>query len=207
MWASLFAATVTLTMNASFLSLWTSGRIAWDFVNDFGMALIVVLTSIAHCHTCFLGTMKDLKGLGLVYFIEGAVFCILTCLLVPRFGVTAMILCASISSLLCSVRYSSLRVSRFFGLRASEISYDWVFRPMIRLFPASIGAVLVAVLTHSLPKFVQLLITGGTAIIFLTCSLYFFAEPKTLRKELIMRVKQKFQSRNDDHSAPIGHAS
>ena len=127
-----FAAVSFALCNSLFIPLWTHGKIQWPAVNDVLLALWLILMAVSRCYSGLVVLTKKVGFMRYVYFMEGAVFVILSLLVARRGGLAAIIACSILCTTLFSGMYSLRRISRYFNLPLREAGWDWL-RPMGRM--------------------------------------------------------------------------
>jgi O-antigen/teichoic acid export membrane protein len=175
--------------NSLFVSLWTHGKIHWPMTNDCLLAIWMIILVMVHCHSGFILMTKQIGSTRYIYFAEGIAFVTASLLLARWGGLTAIIGCSIICSILFSGTYCTLRVGKFFGLMKRKLVIDWM-RPALKI--ASIFApmiILAGFLGKFLPnEWIRLAIftaTSGSlgAILFLR-----FGMPESFAEEVLRRA-------------------
>ena len=177
--------------NSLFITLWTHGKIMWPSGNDVLLALWMIITAVVHCHNSFVSLTKDFHFMPYVYFLEGAVFVALSCLVARWGGLAAIIGCSVVCSAVFTGAYGVRRVSRYFQVSISEVAWGW-FQPMTRMLLFYLPvATLVWWLTVSVSEIVRLGILAGLAG---SAGVYFFLRygiPPAFQNELLSRIPAK----------------
>lgn len=159
-----FAGWVAVTMamcNSRFITLWTHGKIAWPMLNDWLLALWMVILAMVRCHNVFVLLTKQVGYMRYVSFGEGFVLIGLSLLLAKVGGLAAIIGSSILCNLMFSCSYGVWRVHRYFGFSVGEIALGW-FRPMSRLVAAYLP---IALIGWWLPM-------GSSPLVHLTISVF-----------------------------------
>ncbi len=115
--------------NSLFVTLWTHGKIQWPVLNDWLLAVWMILSAVVHCHNSFVILTKQVGFMRFVYFFEGVIFVAASFLVARRGGLAAIIGCSILCSTAFSGAYGIWRIGRFFEISYREIAIDWL-RPM-----------------------------------------------------------------------------
>ena len=109
--------------NTPFVHFWTRGKIEWVGSGNYllGLWLLVLALQTTHCN--FVSVTKQVGALKYLYFLEGAVFILVSLWLAPRFGFPGIILVSVICTLLFSYQYSLKNTGRFFGLPTATMGW------------------------------------------------------------------------------------
>ena len=86
--------------NRPFISLWTSGKVDWDWRSDFILGIIVVMRTFNGCLLNSFGISGDWKPIRYVYVYEGITFLLFAVLLGKYWAMTGIIFAALIAHLL-----------------------------------------------------------------------------------------------------------
>lgn len=173
--------------NESFVEVWTLGKMRWAPVNDWLLAVWLVISVSVHSHVGLVGQTKLLKFFRYAYFLEGATFVGLT-LLVHRFGgVTAMLLASIACSLCFTFPYGLWRTRGYFHLTWRELA-SWHRAPLrlaLWLLPA---AAVTGWLTNGLPPVLALILNGGVVGVWGLVTFLRLGLDQPLREELLCRA-------------------
>jgi O-antigen/teichoic acid export membrane protein len=128
-----------VAVNDVFLDWWTSGRLGWEMINSVFMGLLVYSVLLVRCFTDFVVNTKRIGYLSLLMVLEGVVFVAGSSLLMPKFGLSGMIVTATLSGLIFRLPYSIIRIRAYLNLDAKDA----------RAFLLSVfGGLLVGVITY-----------------------------------------------------------
>jgi O-antigen/teichoic acid export membrane protein len=177
--------------NSVFVTVLTSGRIAWPPLNDLLLGVWLVVLCVQSCHSSLIMTTKQIRFMRFVFFIEGAVYVTFAVLTVSRGGIAALIACSICCSTLFSGMYGAWRVSRYFGCPLSEVVFRWMRHAGIVLLGFGLPALLCWWGTCSLDSLPRLAIAGalsGTLGLFV---LLRFGVPADLQAEFQARAPAK----------------
>lgn len=81
--------------NRTFISLWTHGRVTWDWSSDYLLGLLIVFRNLSGCMIGMFGLLKDWRPVRYIYPLEGLIF-ILTAVALAKVAGTTGILTASL---------------------------------------------------------------------------------------------------------------
>jgi Na+-driven multidrug efflux pump len=177
--------------NSLFITLWTQDKIHWPASNDWLLAGWMIIMTITQCHNKLVLLTKKIGAMRYIYFMEGVVFVMVSCLVARRGGLPAIIGSSIVCSAIFSGAYGVWRVSCFFDFSLREVALGWL-RPMgtVWLFylPA---AVLAGYLADSLPPIIRLGISAALAGSVGFCFFLRYGIPAMFQKELLLRVPVK----------------
>jgi len=116
-------------MNGPFIEIWTSGKITWAPWNNYLLACVLFSTAVTRCHISLVGINKQIRGMKFVYLIEGLAFVFLSVLLVPRLGLTGLLIAALTCNMAITGVYGVSRTASYFGIGRRAVA-GWVARPL-----------------------------------------------------------------------------
>jgi O-antigen/teichoic acid export membrane protein len=126
---SILAATLFGMCNVAFVHVWTHGKIQWSALNDWLLALWLVLSTVMRTHIMLAGATKRFGFLRYVFLLEGLLFIGLNMLLIHFGGMTLMLGLSIFCTLLFTLPYGMYRTRHYFGLNWNEL-LDWYKPPM-----------------------------------------------------------------------------
>jgi hypothetical protein len=115
-------------MNGAFIEIWTSGKVTWAPWNNFLLACVLFTTAVTRCHTSLVGITKQVRGMKFVYLFEGLAFVTLSVLLVPRIGLTGLLIAALVCNMAITGTYGVGRTAGYFGISRLAVT-GWIARP------------------------------------------------------------------------------
>ena len=170
------------------MDLWTHGKIHWPVVNDWLLAVWMILSAAVRCHNGFVFLTKQIGFMRYVYFVEGISFVTLSFLVARWGGLPAIIACSILCTAAFSCAYGVRRVSRFFKISFGEVAMHWL-RPMFTLLMFYLPAAgLSWWLLAAAPIMIRL---GGHALLAGSLGMLLFLRfgvPGAFQKELLGRV-------------------
>ena len=185
-----FCAVSYVLCNSPFVTIWTAGKnnIVWNPGYDLLLGACLIVSTVVHSHTCFIGITKRLHFLRYIFFIEGLVF-ILTALLVARrwqlFGIIS-------ASLLCSIVftgiYTTFRIMRFFHLSLRDVAWEWFIPMRAFLWRATIVGLALWYITYSFSPLVRLLVHAMFSATLVLLLLARYGVPTSFQEELLRRA-------------------
>jgi O-antigen/teichoic acid export membrane protein len=123
--ASVFIGAGLGVCNSSFVEIWSKGKVSWNPLNNWLMALLLVVTCLTRCHTGLPGLLKRIGNLRYLYFLEGMSFLALSLLLAPRYGLSAILVTAIAMDVLWSGIYGVWRSARYFNETMFNVAFGW----------------------------------------------------------------------------------
>lgn len=175
--------------NSLFVTVWTNGRITWPAVNDYGLAVWMVVMAILHCHNGFVLLTKQIGAMRYVYFVEGLVFVVSAMLAASAGGILAVVGCSLACSCLFSGAYGVWRIAQYFGISRGEVVFQWLrlmVKTILLCLPVSL---LVWFLAHKITA-PPLRLTAYAALFGGLGSLIFlrYGLPLNFQRELAVRA-------------------
>ena len=174
--------------NSLFIELWTHGKISWLPQNDCLLAILMITSSIVHCHNYFILNTRKIAMLPYVYLMEGIVFVALSFLLVRGGGLSAIIVSSIVCSILFSGSYGVFRISRYFEIPLSEVAVKWLepmFKMMLWYLPSS---ALIWFLASALPACDRFAAQLMVALLVGLPLFLHFCIPDSLKEQFCSRV-------------------
>jgi hypothetical protein len=107
-------------------------------MNDVLLAIWLVLLSQQCCHNSLVACLKEIRSLKYVFIAEGLVFIVVTFMILETAGMTGMLLCSVLGSLLFTWSNGIWRVARLAGKSWKVLLWDWqlpLLRMLITLVP------------------------------------------------------------------------
>jgi O-antigen/teichoic acid export membrane protein len=174
--------------NSLFIPIWTHGKTHWPAEFDLLLGGWMVLLAVTHCHNNLILLTKQMRFMRFIFFVEGAVFVALSCLVVRWCGLGAIIACSLACGTVFTGVYSVWRVSNYFGIAFGEVALAWL-RPAFKLllYYAPCAALAWWVLSP-LPGLTRLAANALLALCLGTYLFLHFGIPETLKNELLRRV-------------------
>lgn len=190
------SAAIALT-NGAFIELWTSGRVTWAPWNNMLLACVLFSMAVTRCHTGLVGISKLIRGMKYAYLIEGLAFVALALLLVPRTGLTGLLIAALICNVAITGNYGINRSAHYFDISRLQV-IGWIARPTVILV-ATGGLFSLFQLSRlaelqALPRFVIGIIAYCGVVI---PAIWLFGMKPSLRleiKSLISKIQNKAKS-------------
>ncbi|MEI6194096.1 MAG: oligosaccharide flippase family protein [Verrucomicrobiota bacterium] len=177
--------------NASFLKIWTHGRIAWSPENNVLMAISFFIYLTVRLSIGLVGITKRIGAMKFIYIFEGTAFVLLGLLLAPHWGFAGVIVSGIATDLLFSGVYGARRVSHYFDISYAAMFENWCFRPMVFLCVSSVAAFGVWFITRQLNAPTQLAISVSVFGMVMLFLLWRAGLPRHLRNEIAERVKDR----------------
>ena len=179
--------------NSLFILIWTHSKIVWSMENDCLLGILMIISSVVHCHNYFILNTRKIAMLPYVYLLEGSVFVALSIFLVRWGGITAIIVCSIVCSIIFSGSYGVFRVSRYFTTTIYEVAVKWL-NPMLKmmLWYAPSAVLLWWILAgysaseRFVIQIVNALIVGGPLLLYFCISI-------NLKEEICYRVPYKIR--------------
>lgn len=125
-----FLAVLFAFANGPFVALWTSGKMAWPFVNDCLLGLWLVLLTQVCCHNSIFMVEKKIGWLKYVYFVEALAFVGLGLTFTRWSGFPGLIGC----SIVCTGLFTFLYASRRMTACIRDSGDAWLFQAQRPLF-------------------------------------------------------------------------
>ena len=148
--------------NGPFVGLWTHGRFSWPVVNDVLLGLWLVVLTQQCCHSSLITCFKEIRGLKYVFLAEGIAVIGSVWVVLPRFGITGMLICSLLATLSFTWSYGTWRMTRLAGIVGwKNLLWDWQ-RPLFRVVGIMVPCWLVTEWTlRGAPDWLRLVINGA----------------------------------------------
>jgi hypothetical protein len=131
-------------------------------MNDLLLAGCLIVGALSHCHTCFIGSTKQIRLMPYVYFVEGMVFVVSALALVREGQLRTVIALSLICNLAFTGSYGVFRVAHFFRVAFVEVAWQWLVPTWRFLWRLGLFAAVVYWLTQGLSPAARLLIHATT---------------------------------------------
>jgi O-antigen/teichoic acid export membrane protein len=130
-------AVIFAACNGPFITLWLNGRFSWPDVNNVLLGAWLVVLTQQCCLSSLIVSLKEIRGLKYVFLIEGLVFIALALVILRRDGITGMLVCSLMATLLFTWLVSASRVVHHSGTGWKPLLWDWQL-PMLRVLAVMI---------------------------------------------------------------------
>jgi O-antigen/teichoic acid export membrane protein len=185
---AVICAVLFASCNTIFVSIWTQGKISWPSFNDVLLAGWFLALTQQCCHNSLILFLKQIKRLKYVFLVEGIVFIGVALLVLRQGGITGMLVCSLLGTILFTWGNGAWRVSRLANKNLKVVFWDWQL-PLIQLLGILVACWLVAKwLLADAPLLLQLFLMSA----FLTMAGLFIATryilPRSLMDELIAKL-------------------
>jgi O-antigen/teichoic acid export membrane protein len=182
---------VAVAINQPFVSVWANPALAWPLTLSCLLAVSIFFNAITRCSGDFIIHTKNIAAFRYVYFLEAAMFVLLSLWLSARIGFYGILGASLLCLLVFRASYTTWRMAEYFQLRAITFWWIWLKRPVLAgivLLPFVISSSWLASNFSNLwgQLFVAVAWVGLPAII----ALVFVAIPRDVRKELALRWPQ-----------------
>jgi Polysaccharide biosynthesis protein len=181
--ASAVAGVTMALCNRSFLEIYSRGRMAWGVENDLLMAVSVMVYACTRCHTGLTGLTKRIHAMKYTYLLEGVAVVGLGLLTARQFGVTGVIAGGILTNVLFSGVYGLWRTTNYLGIPPTE-ALGWWKQPLRLGAAFTAVAIILWLLTRSLPAPAQFAINSAGALAFGLWGFWRMGLPQGMRSEL-----------------------
>ena len=187
--AVLFAA-----CNAPFVSIWTQGRFSWPAVNNVLLALWLVLFIQQCFHNSIIACLKEIKGMKYIYLAEGLLFVGVANAILPLTGMTGMLICSLVATIIFTWLCSVWRVAGLSGKGWKPLLWDWQL-PLFWVVGVMVPCWLVIewTLRGGAPNWSRLAVNGGLLTMTGIGVSLRFALPADLVAEIIDKLPSPLQ--------------
>jgi O-antigen/teichoic acid export membrane protein len=111
--------------NGPFVNFWTRKQFGWEPINDVLLGLWLVLLTQQCCHTSFISALKRIEGLKYAYLVEGLLFVAVSLAVLRYTGITGMLVCSIVATVVCTWWHGTRRVADLLGIGMKPLIWDW----------------------------------------------------------------------------------
>ena len=195
---SVLLGVILATCNASFVHIWTHGRISWPPINDALMAGVLIVSSLSRCYGGLAWITKEVRFMRYIYFIEGLAFVSIAFFIAPSTGFAGILGTAIVCNILFSGSYGLARAGRFLHVSLAEVAVAWLL-PILRFLAVSAPlAAIVWLMTKHLPTRMELTV-NAVVVGAISASLFWMIglQPGTRKEllEMLEPVMKRFRSK------------
>jgi O-antigen/teichoic acid export membrane protein len=185
--------TLFAACNGPFVRVWTNGKFTWSETDNLLLALWLILLTQQCCHNSLIMCLKEIRGLKYVYLFEGVVFVVASVAILPATGLTGMLFCSVLATLICTWLCGTWRIAALSRKGWKPLLWDWQ-QPLFRILAVMLPSWLVIRwILRDAAGLPQLIVSGGLlAIIGLWVSLR-FALPSDLTTEIVGKLPPTLQ--------------
>jgi O-antigen/teichoic acid export membrane protein len=115
-----------VAVNPFFVAAWAGEDVLWPSINNWLIAILLVLNLLLRCHTDFAMHTKKVGLFRFLFFFESVVFVAAALWVAPHFGFAGILSAAIVSALLFRSVYAISRTASYFGMSFSSVSCHWV---------------------------------------------------------------------------------
>jgi O-antigen/teichoic acid export membrane protein len=172
--------------NDALVKVWTKKPISWEGMNNWLLAVWLILLINAGCHTSLLLHSKRTGILKWIVLAEAVTVIVLAFAIVPDRGLNGMLVCSVLCTALFSASCGTWEISRLSGRPFLEIAIGWL-APLARFLVIMLPLGLtLAILTTGSP-WLRLLGCALPLALAGPCIALRFCLPKDVREEVIAR--------------------
>lgn len=175
--------------NGSFIQIWTSGKISWPTWNNLLLALILFISAVTGCLTTLPLLTKQFRWWKQICLLEGVIFVTFSILIVPRMGISGLLITALLAKLVTIGSYGIHYTATNFVISYRSI-FGWVARPFSILLLCTALFIITShpLLQNENPLYG--LINGFVIFIFIILpSLLIFGIEPRLRTEAMSKIR------------------
>ncbi len=161
----------------------------WSPWNDLLLGVWLIVCTVINIHTGLVGQTKQFLFLRYLPFIEGAVFILLSVVLLRYGGMTLMLALSIVCSLVFRLPYGLYRTRKYFSISRSELAgwHHTIPQLLAWLAPAALVAWW---FTRNLSEFTRLWVIGGVMGMWTGFVLLRFGLTPTMKAEILKRAPQ-----------------
>jgi len=186
--ASFLAGGFIVAANSDFLCLWTGGRIAWNPVNNYLVAFLLILNCTSRCYINLAMYAKSIETLKWIYLLESMAFVLFALLLTPWLGLAGVLLSAIVSNLACSGSWALIWSSDYLRLPVRMIAASGFIPATRMLLPIGVAVLFCGSLFTALPAAGRLSIIVIVVLSIGLPSFWVLGFPRRLQRELKSRL-------------------
>jgi O-antigen/teichoic acid export membrane protein len=135
-------AVIFAVCNGPFVSLWTQDRFSWPLLNNALLAVWLIIQTQQGCYSNLLASLKEIQGLKYIFIAEGVVFIGVADLILQRTGITGMIVCSVLATLLLTWSNGLWRIARLSKTGWKALLWDCQW-PLLRVLAVMVPCALV----------------------------------------------------------------
>jgi O-antigen/teichoic acid export membrane protein len=179
--------------NGPFVSIWTHGRFSWPAIDNVLLALWMIVSIQQVCHNSLISALKEIRGLQYVFLLEGGVFIGVAFVILPSTGMTGMLTCSLVATILFTWFCSLWRVARLSGMGLMPLLWDWqqpLFRVLGILAPCWL---VIGWMLRGAPDWLRLVVNGVLLTMIGAWVSLRFALPADLIAEVVGKLPTPLQ--------------
>lgn len=115
-----------VAVNPFFVAAWAGEDVLWPSINNWLIALLLVLNLLLRCHTDFAMHTKNVGLFRFLFFFESVAFVAAALWVAPQFGFAGILSAAVVCALLFRSVYAISRTATYFGMSFSSVACHWV---------------------------------------------------------------------------------
>jgi O-antigen/teichoic acid export membrane protein len=185
------AAVLFAALNGSFVQVWTGGRIAWPVINDWLLAIWLLLLTQMGCHNSLLISLKEIRALKFIYLLEGVSFVVLGWWALKQWGFTGMLVVSIGCTAVFTWAYGTWRAARLMTTAPLRVAWHWQRSSLalaVVLVPSAIG--LQRLVVDQRPV-IQLAVLGVGLSALAAGLMWAVFLPRELVNEVITRLRRR----------------
>jgi len=179
--------------NSPFVSLWTHGRFSWPAIDNVLLALWLIVSTQQCCHNSLVMNLKQIRGLKYIYLLEGVLFVGVAIIILPSTGITGMLVCSLVATMMCTWLIGVWRVVGLSEQGWKPLLWDWQ-KPLIRVLIVLIPLWLIIEQTlRGTPDWIRLVANGSLLTVTGVWVSLRFALPSELVADMLGKLPQPLQ--------------
>jgi O-antigen/teichoic acid export membrane protein len=186
--AVLFAA-----CNGPFVTIWTHGKFSWPPLDNVLLGIWLVILTQQCCHNCLIMCLKEIRTLKYVYLLEGVVFVGVVLVILPSTGITGMLACSLLATLLFTWLTGIWRIARLSKMGWKPLAWDWQ-KPLLGVLVVMIPVGLaIHWMLPDASSWLRLVLNGSLLTVAGTWVAICFALPSDLVDEIVRKLPKPWQ--------------
>jgi O-antigen/teichoic acid export membrane protein len=179
--------------NGPFVGVWMHGRFFWPAINNVLLGAWLIVSTEQSCHNSLIVCLKEIRGLQYIFLLEGVLFIGVAMVILSSTGMTGMLTCSLMATVLFTWSVGTWRVAQLLGGRLTPLLWEWQL-PLFRVLGVMVPCWLVIGWTlRGAPDWLRLVINGGLLTVTGMWVLLRFALPSDLVAEIVGKLPLPLQ--------------
>ena len=184
-----------VAVNPYFVMVWAGPDLLWSPINNWLIAVLLILNLLLRCHTDLAAHTKNVGLLRFLFFFESVAFVAAALWAAPLFGFTGILLSSLVCALVFRSAYAISRTASYFALPRRSVTLAWLAFLGTPLLVMAVVAFCIPFLVDSLPSALARALASTTIVTIaagaVMCSVGF---PASMRPSFYEKLRVIYDS-------------
>lgn len=153
-----------VAVNPYFVAVWAGPDLLWSPINNWLIAVLLILNLLLRCHTDLATHTKNVGLLRFLFFFESLAFVTAALWAAPRFGFTGILASSLVCALVFRLAYAINRTASYFAVPRRSVTFTWLAFLAMPFLIMSMVAFFVPFMVDHLPSALARSLASATIV-------------------------------------------